>query len=291
MGKIIVNFVKISWWERWEIIKFIFIILFILFGYTRKKPSIHNTFFNLIDLPIFGDELRKLIFSNFNLAKSICNPMHKGVRAWEYGLFLSTIRPKKGQKVLDLGCGRSYLPLYLAKNGLQVIAFDLPEPFEVLKNNISHQNLKYDCGSMLELPYSNNSIDLVISISAIEHLDYLTNTRKTLSYAKFLTNTKKALSEMIRVLKPGGKFFLTSDLYFPKFQTKDRWPQSYLYKSIGAAYKNDDFKQVFIEIIEKSGAKIIGKIDYDFNKVINSSNRYNYRGRYFTTFSIYAEKI
>lgn len=251
-----------------------------------------NSFFNLWQIPLFIPQLIKMIFFHQKMAKSILNPQHRGVRAWEYGLLLSRVPFKKGMKVLDLGSGGSALPFYLAKLGMKVTAFDLEKPEERLNQSLMNKfpQVVYDHGSMLNLPYPNNSYDYVLSISAIEHLDFIPKLKKTLPYSVFISRVEKALSEMVRVLKPGGKLFLTSDIYYPNLQADDKFSSLHKFKKIRAVFKKDDFEKVFLKTLNRLGCSLVGSIDFDFDKIKKDQSRSIYRGRFFTTFAIYAQK-
>ncbi len=287
-------FLKLEWWEKRENIKLLILMMLILLGLRGKRNKISNTFFNLWDLPSFGKGLKKAVFSHNKMARVILDPKHKGVRAWEYGMLFSQVRIKKGLKVLDVGSGSSTLPFYLSKKGLRVTAFDLADdPLEKPNTDLLklYPKVKYEKGSMLNLPFKSNTFDLVVCITAIEHLDYNFSKKEPIPYNTFLKHTKIALREMVRVLKKGGRLFLTSEVFFPNLQKTDRYPQAYFYPNrIGGVYKKDDFLKVFLNTLSNLKCLLIGKTDFNFDNILSNINRSNYRGRYFTTFSIYARK-
>lgn len=283
-------FSKTSFWEKRETIKFLALMGLTLLGYRKKINKSANHFFNLQDLPGFSQEIKKAVFFDLSLAKSILNPKHKGIKAWEYGLFISTISLKKGQKILDVGSGSCALPFLLSSIGANVTAFDQENPEELPNGNLlsKYPHVSYHQGTMLKLPYNNNSFDLVLCLSSIEHLSI--HQEKSLPYSLFLENTQKALREMVRVLKPKGRLFLTSDLYIPALQKNDRWPQATAYPRIVAAYEMKDFSQIFLDLLTQLKCSLVGKPDFNFADLMKDINRCIYRGRYFTTFSLYAKK-
>ena len=84
-----------------------------------------------------------------------------------------------------------------------------PENYNEIKNRIS-----YCFGDLREIPYKNNLFDIIACISTLEHIDMdnsiygysINNSSKTnLKSFEYL----KAIRELLRVLKPGGKMFLT----------------------------------------------------------------------------------
>lgn len=217
------------------------------------------------------------------MAKKILNPKYGGIKGWEYGMLLHCCEFKKGAKILDVGTGGSLIPYYLAfKKGAEVTTFDLDAATEKPKFSLNHPDVSQAMGTMLSLPFVNGAFDGVLCISAIEHLDHG-------NYAKFLGDTKKAISELVRVTKPNGYIFLTSDIYFLRLQKTDRWDGA-TGAVIGTAYKQEDFEQIFLESFTQLNCRLTGGVDFNFDTVTQDFGRNIYRGRYFTTFALYAEK-
>ncbi|WP_227256238.1 class I SAM-dependent methyltransferase [Pedobacter sp. MR2016-19] len=104
------------------------------------------------------------------------------------------------KSVLDAGCGTGRNLLYFLKSGAQVYGVDQnPEAIAQLKNLASafpHINPEenFRIGLVEELPFENESFDLVVS-SAVLH------------FAENEEHFEAMLSSMWRVLKPGGYFF------------------------------------------------------------------------------------
>lgn len=114
---------------------------------------------------------------------------------------------------LDLGCGLGRHSVYMASKGFDVTAVDLSDyGVNNLKVWAEKENLHIDtvvC-NMLKLPFADNSFDCIMAYNVIYHTD--TN--------GFLA----ALSEIRRVLRPGGELFLTlisKDTY--SFQHVDQY--------------------------------------------------------------------
>lgn len=284
---------KLNHQERLLNLKFILVMYLILLGFSKNTKTLTNSFFNLNEILSFAPQIRKIMFFHNKFFRCLLDPKHRGIRAWEYGLFLTKVKLKKGMKVLDLGAGASALPFYLYSCGLDVTAFDLDDPLEPVLDSLvnKYPKLKYDRGTLTKLPYKQNFYDLILCITTIEHLDFDFEKKKPYSYQTFLKRTKKSLFEMVRLLKKGGRLFLTSDLYFNDTQSSDNYPQAYFYQGrIGASYKVNDFKKVFLDTLQSLNCKLVGAQDYNFQKIFKDQNRENFRGRCFTTFSIYAEK-
>ncbi len=108
--------------------------------------------------------------------------------------FLKEILPKASSKILEVGCGTGFVSLYLAKRGYNPVCLDINKSIlKVAEGNFKKEGVKgqFVVGDAEKLPFPNSSFDIVTSFGLLEHFD----------------NPKKAISEMIRVLKPGGLFF------------------------------------------------------------------------------------
>ncbi|OGL83398.1 hypothetical protein A3B32_03465 [Candidatus Uhrbacteria bacterium RIFCSPLOWO2_01_FULL_53_9] len=103
-----------------------------------------------------------------------------------------------GKTVLDAGCGSGKFSAALAKFGAaKVIGLDIGEKGlafarEQAKKVSYGDRLEYRCGSLLDIPLPDASVDMVWSNGVIHH---------TLGY-------EQCIAEFSRVLKPGGRLFL-----------------------------------------------------------------------------------
>jgi SAM-dependent methyltransferase len=96
-----------------------------------------------------------------------------------------------GQRVLDVGCGTGVVALTAARAGAKVTGLDLtPELLERARFNSQVAGLDIDWheGDAEELPFADASFDAVLS--QYGHM--------------FAPRPEVAVSEMLRVLKPGG---------------------------------------------------------------------------------------
>jgi 2-polyprenyl-3-methyl-5-hydroxy-6-metoxy-1,4-benzoquinol methylase len=100
-------------------------------------------------------------------------------------------------KVLDIACGSGYGSDLLAKQAEAVCGVDISaEAINYAKSMYRSEGLTFSVGSAEKLPFGDNTFDVVVSFETIEHLE-----------ADFVS---VFLSELVRVLKPGGKLFLSS---------------------------------------------------------------------------------
>ena len=117
---------------------------------------------------------------------------------------------KSRMKILEIGCGSGAFTTFIARvvgsNG-KVYALDIQSGMlEQLKNKLSKpenkdiNNIVLKLASAYDLPFSDNSLDLVYMVSVFQEIP----------------DTTKALEEIKRVLKPGGilaisEFFVDPD--------------------------------------------------------------------------------
>jgi ubiquinone/menaquinone biosynthesis C-methylase UbiE len=103
----------------------------------------------------------------------------------------------KGKKCLDGGCGGGRYLVALSRLGAsEVRGIDISEDaVRVANQRLNERSLRGEAiqASVLEIPFPDNSFDYVVSSGVIHHTP----------------NPKKGFDELVRVLKPGGKFFLS----------------------------------------------------------------------------------
>lgn len=151
---------------------------------------------------------------------------------------------KKGDKVIEAGCGYGQWVYALDKQGYDITGVDIAEK-TISKLKKIFPNLKVMTADVENLPFKDNQFNAYLSFGVIEH---------------FPDGPEKVLSEAQRVLKKGGLLYLTIPYLTPlrfikSLISKKENGQFYQY-----LYSKDEIKK----IIENMGFKV-NKIDkYDF---------------------------
>lgn len=121
----------------------------------------------------------------------------------------------KDQKILDLGCGAGILAEALAEKGAMVTGADLGETLiEVAKEHAAKSGLTIDYQCIGIETFANlypETFDAVACLEMLEHVD----------------DFEAILKAIARVLKPGGRVFLS---------TLNRTPRAFVEAIVGAEY-------------------------------------------------------
>lgn len=108
-------------------------------------------------------------------------------------------KEKNFKHILDAGCGYGRNCIFLAKCGFSLDGFDLSKrSVETTIENARKNNLNFEnfvVADMLKFPYKDESFDALLAINVISHTDK--------------EGFCQILSEIKRVLKPGGEAYFT----------------------------------------------------------------------------------
>ena len=128
------------------------------------------------------------------------NPIQKLLIKNFYSSLISLAKPLKAEIILDVGCGEGFTMEKLLKSGVgkKIEGIEYAKDAILLGKKL-FPNLTFRQGSVYELPYKNNSFDLVVCTEVLEHLE----------------ESEKALKEMLRISKkyliisvPNEPFFM-----------------------------------------------------------------------------------
>src|SRR3990167_8089253 len=168
---------------------------------------------------------------------------------------------REGETVLDLGSGVGF-DSFLAANKVgkrgKVIGVDMtPEMIEKSRDNAqkgNYLNVEFKLGDIENLPVADKSIDVIISNCVIN----------------LSPNKKKVFEEAFRVLKPGGRFFI-SDIVLteaiPDIVINSL--EAYVGCISGAIMKDE-----YIKAIKEAGfqhVRVIDETSFSVEEMVNSS--------------------
>jgi len=109
---------------------------------------------------------------------------------------ISMSEVSQNDKVLDIACGTGIVTCEFAKYAKSVVGLDITKEMIAqaikMQNENSLINMQFDLGTVENLPYENDSFDIVFTRYSFHH---------------FL-DIKKVFDEMLRVCKPNGKIIV-----------------------------------------------------------------------------------
>jgi arsenite methyltransferase len=183
------------------------------------------------DYKIVGDEYKKLDGYNPDADMGLgC------------GLPTQFAKIKKGDTVLDLGCGAGndcFVARSVAGETGKIIGIDMTEAMIEKANanakKLGFNNMEFILGEIENMPVVSDSVDAVVSNCVLN----------------LVPDKSKAFSEIHRVLKPGGHFSI-SDIVFTGTIPKEILKSKLMYvKCVAGAVSKDEY----LRLIQKQGFK------------------------------------
>ena len=105
---------------------------------------------------------------------------------------ISECTEKSGLKLLDVGCGGGFLTNRVSEENFEVHGLDISEEsLRIARRYDLRKKVNYVAGDAYNLPYADESFDVVSSMDFLEHVE----------------RPEEVVKEISRVLKPGGLFF------------------------------------------------------------------------------------
>ncbi len=133
--------------------------------------------------------------------KVVDNELHK-FWGWSYYDFIENLvihtPTSSGDRILDVATGTGLIPRRLIENGrncnitgVDITLAMLKHGQKILKSKQMEKIISFTTGDAMGMPFKSNNFDVVMSGLATHHM-----------------NVPMMLSEIVRVLKPGGRFSL-----------------------------------------------------------------------------------
>jgi ubiquinone/menaquinone biosynthesis C-methylase UbiE len=116
-------------------------------------------------------------------------PIGSLVKEVEEELFLDLLKPSRGERILDAGCGTGIFTRGILSCGSKVVGLDVSLPM-LLRARQKGEGLplRVTAGDMLNLPFPDDCFDKTASVTALE----------------FIADGSKAVRELFRVTRKGG---------------------------------------------------------------------------------------
>lgn len=197
---------------------------------------------------------------NEEIAKSIGYSEEEIDSAFEANLGLGCGNPialgkiNEGETVLDLGSGAGF-DCFLARKKVgdsgKVIGVDMTEEMinkaRVNAEKYGYKNVEFKLGEIENLPVADDSIDVAISNCVIN----------------LVPNKEKAFQEIYRVLKKGGRMYLSDIVLLANLSEELKNDEELLAGCVGGALLKDEY----VSIIKKAGFEVsILSEDKDISK-------------------------
>lgn len=159
----------------------------------------------------------------------------------------------KGNRVLEVGCGRGSLSCYFSDAGYDCTLTDISENVINIAQQIFNKNklnAQFKVGDAYNLPFSDKSFDLTFSIGLYEHFD----------------DIKTPMKEQVRILDNGGLFLAyIVPKYTDNVQKDYNWINEVLKGYLKSEqlyekekiYRSDDSSEKYIELAKSLGIEDI----------------------------------
>jgi SAM-dependent methyltransferase len=131
--------------------------------------------------------------AGFPVDEGASTPWHEIARH-----LLEPARDLSGKRVLEIGCGRGGFAAWLSSQGALVTAADFSSAaIKAASSHFPDSGVTWIVNDIQNIDFPSHSFDTVVSCETVEHVP----------------QPRKAISELARVLRPGGTLILTCPNY------------------------------------------------------------------------------
>ena len=203
-------------------------------------------------------ETKKLITTRKNIAKSFgsaSNSYDVSARLQRFsGKNLMPWLPKnKDLTVVDLGCGTGFFTDLLSSNYDTVIGFDISSSMLNYAKKKRASSIHWLEGDAHKLPFQDNSIDVIYSNLVIQWCDPL----------------NVAITEILRVLKPGGCFIFTTLIDGTLYELKSSWSEVDNDKHVIDFKQSTDLRSLFNTSISTVAEETCQDVVLEYENVLH----------------------
>lgn len=93
------------------------------------------------------------------------------IRKREIELILSRVEKVRPKRILDFGCGAGWLSKVLSSTGYNVVGIDASSSLIRTADNLSLELSHFVVGDCMNLPFKDNTFDLVVGMAVFHHLN------------------------------------------------------------------------------------------------------------------------
>lgn len=164
----------------------------------------------------------------------------EGATAPENRFIMSKIGKLHGKYLLDLGCGGGESSIYFALRGAHCVASDWsPRMVDSAKKLAETSQVKIDTRviNAMDIDFPSNTFDIVYAANLLHHVD-----------------TNKTLTEIHRVLKPGGVACTWDPLKYN--------PIIKIYRRLARKFRTPDEHPLGFQMLNDAG-QLFSKIEYE----------------------------
>ncbi|MCB0167050.1 MAG: class I SAM-dependent methyltransferase [Anaerolineae bacterium] len=210
-----------------------------------------------------SDELKAKVKSQFGVSADSYATSDVHAQGESLGMLLNLVKPQPEWQALDVATGAGHTAMLFAPHVAHVIASDLTEPMLTKTAQLAAErgltNLETRSADAEALSFDDNAFDLVTCRLAFHHFP----------------NPHQALSEIARVLKPGGIFGLSDNITVPDKQAAGYYNA---YEKLRDPSHHWVYPQVRLEaMLEKAGLKVeatsnVMTKEFEFHKWADRQN-------------------